>query len=252
MYGRATARSTMALVRDEALWRYDLAGRSERSGFRREVMVIETPAPVMRPVGVLIHPHKLWDGGMFVRLFEAAGVPLLAVTPGVLRYLDRTGAEYAARDGEEFKNVVFELGETHPVYDTAPDRLPRVGRPYAWYLRVPDLPAFIQHIAPVLERRLATSAQGGYTGDLTISRYRDGLRLRFTEGRLRVEAWTPDRIEAGDAFFPDLTFLQLLFGYRSVADLEHAFADCLVRADHARVLLPILFPKGNAEVWSGG
>ena len=26
--------------------------------------------------------------------------------------------------------------------------------PYAWYVRVPDMPAFLRHIAPVLEARL--------------------------------------------------------------------------------------------------
>ena len=30
--------------------------------------------------------------------------------------------------------------------------------PYAWYVRVPDLPRFIRRIAPALERRLAESS----------------------------------------------------------------------------------------------
>ncbi len=62
----------------------------------------------------------------------------------------------------------------------------------------------------------------------------------------------PERVEAGDAAFPDLTFLQLLFGFRSLDELRHAFPDCSVASDHARALLPVLFPKKPSHVWSGG
>ncbi len=56
--------------------------------------------------------------------------------------------------------------------------------PYAWYLRVPDVPAFIRHIAPVLERRLARSILTGYTGDLKVDFYNGGLRLHFEQGKI--------------------------------------------------------------------
>jgi hypothetical protein len=49
----------------------------------------------------------------------------------------------------------FELGGEHPVYDALPERMPKVGKPYAWYIRVPDLPDFLTLIGPVLEKRLA-------------------------------------------------------------------------------------------------
>jgi hypothetical protein len=47
---------------------------------------------------------------------------------------------------------------------------------------------------------------------------------------------------------PDLTFLQLLFGYRSLGELDHARADCYVRNEEAAVLLNILFPKQHSWV----
>ena len=49
----------------------------------------------------------------------------------------------------------------------------------------------------------------------------------------------------GAAAFPDLTFLQLLFGYRSFEELQYAFADC----DEAQALLTALFPKQASGVW---
>jgi hypothetical protein len=43
--------------------------------------------------------------------------------------------------------------------------------------------------------------------------------------------------------------LQLLFGYRSLAELEHAFADCQVDSEEKSVLLNSLFPKRPSAIW---
>jgi hypothetical protein len=96
----------------------------------------------------------------------------------------------------------------------------------------------------VLEDRLVASPAVGHTGELKISFYRDGLRLAFDKGRLiTVEPWRPKPEDRGAAGFPDLTFLQLLFGYRSLEELRNAFPDCYPETDEARVLLKYLFPK---------
>jgi hypothetical protein len=174
-----------------------------------------------------------------------------------MRYLHDTGEEYAARDGVWGSTAfTFELGSEHPAYLAAGDRLPGVRRPYAWYVRVPDLPDFVGHIGPVLEGRLAGSMADGHTGDLKISFVYDGLKLSFAEGRLtHVERWMPTQLDSRlvpitrDALFPALTFLQLLFGFRSVADLEYAFPDCIISSDESRELLNILFPRRPSMVW---
>jgi hypothetical protein len=130
------------------------------------------------------------------------------------------------------------------------DRLPKVVRPYAWYLRVPDLPAFLRHIAAVLEARLARSVAPGYSGELKLSFYRSGLHLTFDAGRLTAaESWRPRPGDDGAAAFPGLTFLQLLFGYRTLDELQAAFSDCWVENDDIRCLLEALFPKQPSSVW---
>jgi hypothetical protein len=251
LYKQASLRSMLASVHDEALWRYDLEGRSEKSDFRNEIRVIETPEG--EAVGVLVHGTKLWGPGVGVRMYEVRpGVAWLSVTPSVVRYLQATGEEYAKRDGGEFQAFSFSLGETHPVYDTISDRLPRIRKPYAWYIRVPDVPAFIRHIIPALEKRLADSPQWGYTGEMKVSFYRSGILFKFDKGLITLEGWKPDRAEEGDAAFPDLTFLQILFGYRTMEELQHAYPDCSANNDDARALLPILFPKKASNVWPGG
>jgi hypothetical protein len=251
MYRQATSRSMLASIRDEALWRYDVEGRSDNSDFRVELRVIETQEG--ERVGVLAHSRKLRGGRLAAIMYEVAPeTSFLAVTDSVLRYLHATGEEYGKRDGEELEVIGFGLGEAHPVYDTVPDRLPRVRKPYAWYIRVPDVAAFLSHIAPALEKRLAGSPQSSYTGELKINFYRSGLCLKFDRGSISVEGWKPERVEDGDAAFPDLTFLQLLFGYRSLEELQHAFPDCLTNTATAAVLLPILFPRKVSNVWAGG
>jgi hypothetical protein len=65
-----------------------------------------------------------------------------------------------------------------------------------------------------------------------------------------VEAWDPTpQGHSGDAAFPGLTFLQLIFGYRSLEELQYAFVDCFTSNDTARALLNCLFPKQVSSVW---
>jgi GNAT superfamily N-acetyltransferase len=253
MYEQAAARSAVAAVRDEALWRFDLDLRHKQNGTSSEIRVIEAREREGERVGLLVNSRKLWGEGLGVRLCEVKpGVPWLAVAPSVMRALDATGEAYARRDGGDFVNFGFDLVANHPLYDTIRDRLPKISPPYAWYLRVPDLPAFLSHIAPALERRLAASAQAGYSGEMTLNFFRSGIRLTFDAGRIGVASWTPERIEAGDALFPDLSFLPLLFGFRSLEEIQCHYPDCSTATDEARALLPILFPKKDSRVWSGG
>jgi hypothetical protein len=251
MYARTASRSMIASVQSAEDWRYDIDGRSDASAFSAQLNVIETAGG--EAVGALMHSRRLSGGAMRSYFYDLkAGVPFLAVTPAVMRYLGRMGEEIFARTGEEFSKVAFTLGEKHPVYDTVSAKLPVARVLDAWYIRVPDLPAFLTKIAPALERRLADSPQGGYTGELKLNFYRRGLLLRFDRGKISAEHWKPERVEEGDAAFPDLTFTQLLFGYRSLEELLHAFPDLSARTDEARALLPVLFPKKDSNVLAGG
>ena len=182
------------------------------------------------------------------------GVSWSAVTPTVARYLFTTGLAYAARDNKQDKFAAFGfcLGDEHPVYQVLHDNLPHVQKPYSWYVRLPDLPGFLRHIAPVLERRLSSSLLAGHSGVLTLTFYRTGLRMVFEKGKLvTVEPWKPNpQGHSGDAAFPDLTFLQLLFGYRSLDELKYAFADCWYDSDEVYALLNSLFPKQSSDIWA--
>jgi hypothetical protein len=126
---------------------------------------------------------------------------------------------------------------------------PKYDQPYAWYVRVPDLPGFLRLLAPALERRLAASALAGHTGELLLDLYRGGLRLAFAEGRLaEVAPWTRPLTGGQHAGFPPLIFLQLLFGRRSFAELDEHYPDVIAWNAEARALLEVLFPKRLSRV----
>jgi hypothetical protein len=251
VYARSNGRYPVACVWGEAMWRYELAGKSEKNVNRRFLSLIETAAG--EPVGFLAHSAQLWKGRVSVGLYELqAGVSWLAVTPSVVRYLWQLGEAWAAEDPkQEMERFSFELGAEHPAYQVYRQGLPLVHKPYAWFVRVPDLRGFLQHITPVLERRLAASPLVGHSGETKINFYRHGLRLILKEGQITtIEPWQPTPEKAGDVAFPDLTFLQLLFGYRSLEELDHAFADCWTSGDRSRALLEAMFPKQPSHVWA--
>jgi hypothetical protein len=251
VYLRGASRSLLSCVRDQAMWEYELEGHSEASVNGRALCVIERHDN-HEAVGYLAHPRMLWGPTMAVNHYELkTGVSWLEATPAVIRYIFQTGEEYAAQKEQKCEAFTFSLGAEHPAYDAMLDKLPRKYEPYAYYVRVPDLAAFLKHIQPVLEERLANSIAVGYNGELKLSFYRHGLRLAFENGSITtIENWTPaPHGQSGDAIFQRLTFLQLLFGYRSLEELEWAFPDVAHRGDAARVLLNALFPKQNSDVW---
>ncbi len=250
-YSVAERRQVVSCVRDEANWRYELVGRSEGSDPGRSFVVIEDAAG--ESVGFLAYvPFLVQSGDVIVNCIELQeGTSWLAVMPCVLRYLEGVGTTLVAHTPSPgFVGIAFGLGESHPCYQVLGERFIRVGNPYAWYIRVPDIAGFLATVSPALERRLAESVLPGHSGDLKISFYDSGVRIRMERGRLTgVEPWQPSRADPGDLGFPGLVFFQLLFGNRSLADLEYAYADCRVSSWEARVVANALFPKGTSDVW---
>ena len=97
---------------------------------------------------------------------------------------------------------------------------------------------------------MADSVMAGHTGTLRLNFYRDSLMMTFVDGEITgIDRYEPKNVEDADALFPDPTFLQLLFGYRSYEELDLAFADCYAENAEAAVLLNALFPKRPSYVW---
>jgi hypothetical protein len=251
VYAHALQRNLVGCLRDDAYWKYELTGKSKGSIQRAELRIIEHQDG--EPVGFIQHAPFLWNPVINLYSYELKPeISWFAVTPSVIRYLVETGKAYAAQiDDLELAGYYFGLGREHPAYQVLPARMPRIHKPYSWYLRVANIPDFVYHIGPVLERRLADSYLVGYDGELKINFYRSAIRLSFERGILRsVKPYQPDHNEDADVFFPELTFLRVLFGYESFDTVENVFPDCFARSDRGRALMPVLFPCINSHVWA--
>lgn len=251
VYDFASARQLARTARSEALWRYEIFGKSERNINRNEFRIIETASG--EPVGYVAHPWFNWGWGAALVEYELKpGVSWLAVTPSVARYALDVTRQYAMRDHEPLEKKVgaaFWHGSQHPVYEVWRDKLPHVRSTYAWYIRVPDLPGFLKHISPVLEQRLTESYVPGYSGSVRLNLYKTGVQLTFEHGKLtECAAYKPQPNDMGEIGLPDLTVLQLVFGYRSLDELKAAYADCYWDTVEARYLVSALFPKMPSSV----
>ncbi len=246
-YARLERRNPLACRRSEADWRYELNGKSARNVTRVELyMICEPQGGVVGALGV---PVNFWGLSWVAIFYELkAGVSYLAVTPSVLRFLHALGHQRGTAD-QPYERIGLYLGEDHPAYLALEPQNSPPTRSYAWYLRVPDMAAFIQRIAPALEQRLADSPCAGHSGELKISFYKRGLAVQFEGGLIRevreldTLAW-----DASDARFPGQTFLQVLFQHRTCEELRHIYPDVFA-STAAAALFKSIFPRQPSSVW---
>lgn len=254
LYKQSASRSLLHCERDEKMLAYEQFDENHPlSGSISYWDVIETLDG--ERAGIVHHRRYVHQGRHTSDVFEI--LPQFAwaeVVPDVLRALAREAQTYDAHDKQPLTKLGWFLDENHPFYKIMPECSAPLFGGYAWYVRVPDLPAFLRHIAPVLEKRLAASDFRAYSGALRVHFYPRGIELIFANGKLEnVQPW---RATAGDfgqsgfgsAAFPELTFLKLLFGYRSRAELQFMFSDVLTDGDETNALLDALFPKQSSNI----
>ena len=260
--GEAAARHAVWVPRGVEEWRYELTGHRKRSAARHVIVIVESASG--EPVGAVMLRIDLSGGALGVAYLEAkSGTSWRELTVAALHHLRETGEALAKDRKQPFEGVnLWFLGPDHPICEVL--RLGNVDTwsRYALYTRVADVAAFLHAVTPVLERRLAGSPVAGHTAEIRLGFYRDGVRVVFESGRLKdVARWMPSRAVIGQeeglgttdpgrphALFPDLTFLQLLFGMRSIDELTAWYPDCIVRTGETRALLNALFPRRPSHV----
>lgn len=247
---------------DEHYWRYHIDGWSDCLAGGRTAIEVGFYGPLymiedreQQVCGYLWPAAKRW--GETLQIFGlqlAKHVNWQVAFPSLLRLLRQygEGVPGVKADTAAFSRINFYFGGDDPIRSMIDDRfISNSEPPYAWYLRVPDVPAFVRLIAPVLEERLANSILVSYSGELRFDFYRGGLRIAFVDGKLvSAEPWqSPVDAEQEHGGCPPLTFLQLLFGYRSLDELRQIFPDVWVKSE-AELLISTLFPKQPSTVKS--
>ena len=231
----------------DSYWLYEAQRVSDKSQrFPRLQMIVDATGKAYGYAFVSSKRYRPGNNFEVYALDMLPGVNLRALLPSVLRALRTYGSQLPIRDVTEqvqLDQISLSLGRAHPVYDALGSLAPFYEAPYAWYVRVRDVPAFLKHIAPVLERRLERSVVADYTGELKIDLYRGGLRMVFEHGKLMTaEPWrVPVYDSNAGAGCPALVFLQLLFCHRGLDELRQMFPDVWAEGD-TEIVLKALFP----------
>lgn len=256
LYRFAIDRQVFACPRSASMWEYEFEGRSEGSGARFEWAIIEDLAGTR--LGCVAYCPRLWDFSdnpcfWVAQLELQPGIGYLHLMPSLLRALWTKAKKTPVienRKNKKTKGIIFTLGQNHHAYAAMPKNVLRNEDSYAWYIRIPDIIAFLRHIRPALEKHLVGTVAEAYTGELKLNFYRNGLRMIFEAGCIsQISRWRADSVEDGDAQFPSMTFWQLLCGRCRTNELTSRFADCSA-TDSAAVLLDCLFPPFTGEVWA--
>ncbi len=249
-YTRSQEQSLVSSDVPLSYWQWMLDGVDHAANQSWRIVVVVNQTGTLQ--GAFVLSSIRWGTALAVQYaLWADDQNLLTVVRPVLRALRAYAPGVpSAREPTEPDRISFSTGTKNRFLDALTSIVPhQIQSPYAWYVRVPDLPRFIMTIAPVLEQRLRGSAVAGFDGELRLHFYRDGLIMKWQQGRLlSAESWR--RVEWGPsphASFPPQVFLQMLLGRRSLEDLRYAYAD--VSAERStELVLHTLFPKQASHV----
>jgi len=166
-------------------------------------------------------------------LMEAAAAP--GVHGQVLEFLRRLCLE----NGVE--TLVSALGYVDPLSEQLTGLGAQQSRLYGWQVKVVDVVKLLRKMAPLLESRLEGTRLSGLTETVNLNFRRFSVDLVFEGGRLTGVSLSRDCSDRTVGLNP-YVFPQLLLGYRSREELEHAYPDVRV-APSRRELVDALFPK---------
>ena len=216
------------------------------------------PDAPAEPIGYVVHSARVAGRPCAVSgsWSSAAGRSWLEPTAAVLAHVAAWGAD---RPDGPASWVTLLLPDGHPARRCVSTHLDQpAGNTYGLYVRVPDRGQFLRAVAPALEARVAASPAVGFCGELIIDLFTERLTLCFDTGRLvdveraRETGETGEIAGSVDLRLPDEAFLHLLFGNRSLAEVETMYADAAVCTDRGGLLGEVLFPRMTLTPWTVG
>ena len=113
--------------------------------------------------------------------------------------------------------------------------------PYAWQVKIIDLPGFLSKIKPVLEHRMESSEYMRLSKDITFNFWKYAVKMKIEEGKIvSIEKafGEEDRIIGLNPY----AFIKLALGYKSRMELEKMYPDFRAQGD-LRGLIDVMFPK---------
>lgn len=117
----------------------------------------------------------------------------------------------------------------------------KTNRPYAWQVKIIDLPGFISKIKLVLEHRIENSDYTGLSRDITINFWKYSVKMSIEEGKIASIEKAFGEKDRTIGFNP-YVFTKLALGYKSRMELEKMYPDFRVQGDLGS-LIDVMFPK---------
>ncbi|MFT5196291.1 MAG: putative N-acetyltransferase YhbS [Cellvibrionaceae bacterium] len=236
--------------RNDEIWTFDLAGKSPDSIHDKRYWIISYPDG--RPAGTIGFAH--WHHATIINEIACETTQsmrefALYVTRAIGRYIEDHNKVAETDDTQKpiHTRLIFYLGQDHAVYRALGRQLGDQAKSYAWYIRIPDIPAFLRHIRPVLERRLANSVMVGHSGVHRVSLYKEHFSINFKDGKItNIGSYNKKQPQEGDTIFTRPEFIQLICGHKSFEEINHIHIDCGGN-NEAWVLMDILFPKMHSN-----
>lgn len=246
--GAAKRRSLFTPELTEAEIEYQLFDRDDRSAVSVSPAIIE--AADGGPIGFMVFKTVFAQEQSQILAMEFAEPAMFRTqTEPAMRAFHALVSEPPLGGQKPVKRILVELPAAHPAQPFIGSSFSGDRRPFAWYVRTPDLPKLLTLIAPKLEERLAGTGFEGLSGEKLLGFYRTGVRLTFEGGRLTaaMAEKMPDR-QSAMVNMPDLTFLQMLFGRRSFGEIAGMFVDAYAKTDADAALMDTLFPKMHSDM----
>jgi hypothetical protein len=233
-------------ARDSKIFESELFGRRDASMVFYRTRILEQNGV---PVGYYEYGTTTKRDKIDVNALEInAAVNWLDATSSMLVDLKSLADAIETADGGKCEKIEFGFGSEHPAFKLFDSQFGSEKKPYAWFVRVPDIAALVSHISSVIEARLAASDLHGWSGDLKISFYRSGLEMNFDAGKLTaVKNTGPIERDEAQAHYPDLTFTKALFGQYSFTQLRDMLNDCFTHKPAHQALQDILWGGQQAS-----
>jgi N-acetylglutamate synthase-like GNAT family acetyltransferase len=119
---------------------------------------------------------------------------------------------------------------------------------YAWYVKIPSIPRFVETISPLFSDRLRSTEFQNFTGELTFTTYKEGFSISFESGAFKGvrEKGEQDPMDY-HLRIPTAFLTRLLMGYETLDELMTHEPD----VQCAAFMIPfvrILFPKLRASI----
>jgi predicted N-acetyltransferase YhbS len=158
---------------------------------------------------------------------------------------------FALRKADEWNGIPVRVAPPNQArvkeYVSARTQAMAVSR-YAWYVKIPSIPRFIESVAPLFPDRLKETEFHDFNGDLTFTTYKEGFTLTFERGTLKGTVEKEEK-DPGNYHLriPKNQLTRLLMGYETLDEIMSHEPDVTCAAT-LRPLVRLLFPKLMATV----